>query len=485
MLLPVLLAVVACSTSPPADRDADRWARNVDRWLLNSQAATRAGIPNLSAFLTPDVVIDHSGTAEGEAHGRDAALSLYRILQLRDPARTLRLPAYLSPDGVVALSRWTLAPPVGRQDAVLMMWFSRLGLSRQESALSVDSGRRRLETWRTGALARDWTPLERIAERYVATWTGDERSGASTLYTRDAQLHDGLVGVRAAGLAAVRRQIGIGARMRLDRLPGLGGPAVFGVTTPLHDTFDRAVLLVTVGDGTGCPGHVAVVLDLDPSGRVASETRYHRLDDARRCLEPAERPNGWWDRLNVPAAAPLERTGTVRTGAASVEIWNGSEELEALVRWALGRYVAAGMPVPRPASITFHPVARDQCGGYAGIASGPRLTEINLCFGAEQACPSGRCPPWSQGARRLVLHELAHTWMSRWLPHTRRDRYVEAVGLRWWHRADPWDRRGIERAAETIAWGLDAESATLREFGSPGDDRLAEEFRLLTGRDRL
>jgi hypothetical protein len=294
-------------------------------------------------------------------------------------------------------------------------------------------------------------------------------------------VRDGLLGERVAGLAAVTRRARSMRRVRLDRLPG-GTPAVFGVTTPLGETFDRAVLLVTADDGTGCPGHQAVVLDIARSGRVTREERYHRLDDARRCLDAVRRPVGWWDRLDVPAPVPLERTGTVRAAGATVEVWNGSAELDGLVAWALGRYAAAGLAVPRPASVTFYPVAKDRCSGYAGITSGPRLTEINLCFGTEQACPGGRCPPWSAGARRLVLHELAHTWMSQHLTGPDRRRYEEAVGLTWWDPDDPWNRRAVERAAETVAWGLDGGEPSLRSFGSPTDDRLAAEFRLLTGR---
>jgi hypothetical protein len=484
VLLPVVVAVTAaCSVTGHSDRDGDVWAGNVDRWLRNSQAALRAGIPNLSAFLSPDVVIDHSGTAEGHAVGRDAALSLYRVLQLRDPDRALRLPAYVSPAGAVVLSHWALPPPVRGQDAALAMTFSAAGLQRQESALSVDSGRRRLATWRTGALARDWRPLEVIADRYVSAWSEGDRGAATALYDSAVAVHDRLQGMRVDGLGSVLRRLDTTTDMQLDRLPNAGGPAVFGVTTPLRDSFDQAVLLVTVNDDGNCPGHVAVVLELGPTGKVTSEERYHRLDDARRCLDPSGRPGGWWDRLNVPAPIPLERTGSVRAGRAVIEIWNGTAELRQLIGWALDRYTHAGMPLPRPESITFYPAAPEQCSGYAGLASGPRLTEINLCFGAEQACPRGTCPPWSERSRHLVLHELAHTWMSQYLDDARRQRYVEAVDMRWWDRDDPWDRRAIERAAETIAWGLDAERAPVREFGSPSDERLAEEFRLLTAAD--
>jgi hypothetical protein len=481
----VLLLAVACTAGTPSPR-RELWASHVDRWLANSQEAARAGVPNLSAFLSPDVMIDLRGSVEGRAQGRDAALALYRELLNTDQHRHLRGPAYLSTTGLVAISHSALTAPDSGQDTALLMTFSRQGLVREESALAVVSGRWRAEIWRTGALPNDWEPLEVLAEHYLAAWSGSDHGAAAKLYDPAAVVHDGLLGRRLTGRTAVERAADHGARIRLVRLPLLGGPAVFGKAAPLTDSFQKAVLLVRSDDGTGCPGQVAVVLTLGAAGTVTTEERYHRLDDARRCLTPALRPRGWWDELPVPDAVPLRRTGTVMAGDRRVEVWNGSDPLDSLLRWALARYVMAGLPVPEPASVTFYAAAPARCGGQIGLASGPELTEITLCFGADRACPRGACPPWSDEARTTVLHELAHTWLSQNLDGGARARYLDKVGLTWADPRIPWSHRGVERAAETIAWGLDAQPGTIGDVGDGTARRqLASEFRLLTGHEPL
>jgi hypothetical protein len=175
-------------------------------------------------------------------------------------------------------------------------------------------------------------------------------------------------------------------------------------------------------------------------------------------------------------------TGTLQVGTDDVEIRNGKPELQALVAWALDRFVKAGLAVPTPRSIGFSPYERKQCHGYAGLTTGPGLRHITLCFGEADACPARPCPPWAARTRQLVLHELAHTWMSQHLDPQRRQRYLDEVGMTWWSEGAPWERRGVERAAETLVWALDGRSCRLPRFGSPDPERLTHEFGVLTGR---
>ena len=476
------MTAAACGSGTP--QRGDTWAGSVERWLRNFQEASATGVPNLSPFLTADVIVDRRGTVQGRAEGRDAALALYRVMQAIDRDSTLRRPAYLSTAGLVVLSRWRLKAPGSRQDAALTMTFSEDGLRHEESALSTRSGQWRSAAWPTGALPDDWAPLDVLAERYVATWSRRDHRAVAALYGPSVVVRDGLLGRQINGLRAVEAAADRNVRMRLVQLPQRGGPAVFGVSSGLSRKFAKAVLLVEADDGTGCPGHVAVTVTLGPAGTVTHEERYHRVDDARRCIPTSARRHGWWDDLRVPAAVPLERTGSLRVDGGEIEVWNGTPELVGIVRWALDRYRAAGLTAPAPASVIFYPAAPRRCSGYAGLASGPRLTEITFCFGAEAACPEGgRCPPWAPPARQIVLHELAHTWMSEHVDEAARQRYADAVGLDWWEREDSWARRAVERAAETIAWGLDPGHPPLHEFGSPPDDQLTTEFRLITGHD--
>jgi hypothetical protein len=480
-LAAALLAAGCDDGRPPVEEPAgEQWAGAVDQWLTNWQAAGRAGVPNLSAFLAPDVVIDRRGSAEGVAEGRDAALSLYRVLLRRDPERELRGPAYLAPTGVVALEHASLAQPDSGADSALLLTLGADGLEREESLLSVLTGRWRTSVWPNGSVLDDWEPLEALADRWVAVWAQGETSAAEALYAPDAVVTDGLLGMRLEGVPAVEQAAHVTTPLRVAMLPDLGGPAVFGAAPPLSPAFDRA-LLVLEGDDGRCPGRVAVSVRLDATGRITNEDRYHRVDDARRCLPSAARSSGWWAHLSVPGPVPQTRTGTVMAGGKEVEIYNGTPALQQLVDWAVGRFQRAGLPVPRPASVTFYEAAPDECQGYGGLASGEGLTEISVCFGEARACPDEPCPPWSTPARQLVLHELGHTWLSQNLDDEDRERFSGTVGLTWADLDEPWERRAIERAAETVAWGLDEWRVPVRDFGSPSPERLADDFRILTG----
>lgn len=180
--------------------------------------------------------------------------------------------------------------------------------------------------------------------------------------------------------------------------------------------------------------------------------------------------------------AGIRVTGTLQVGTQVVEIRNGAPGLQALVAWALDRFAKAGLAVPTPRSVTFSPYERKQCHGYAGLTTGPGLRPITLCFGEADACPVRPCPPWAARTRQLVLHELAHTWMSQHLDPQRRRRYLDEVGMTWWTEDAPWERRGVERAAETLVWALDGRSHGLTRFGSPDPGEVTHEFGVLTGR---
>lgn len=487
--LGVLAAAVAGAGTPARDR---AWAGDVERWVSNWQAAGAAGIPNLGAFLAADVTVDHRGAAEGGAQGRDAALAFYRAVQDRHRSAVLQGPAYVSTSGMVVLSHWMLALPHGalttevRQDAALTLAFSAGGLSREDAALSLLSARVHDDFDQADPpVPVDWAPLTALAARYLQVWSQADASAVAALYDDAAQVRDSLLGVRLDGPAAVRRASARQSRLHVSLLRDLGGPAVFGEAAGQAAPFERAVLLVEPDDPASCPGHTAVVLSLSPAGTVIREERYHRLDDARRCVPPDRRPGGWWDTVAVPDPVQLERTGTLDVTGKRVEVWNATPQLDQLLRWAFGRFDAAGLPPPAPRSITFYPAAPDRCAFNAGLASGAALTELTLCFGTREACTRHLCPPWTVQARRVVLHELAHTWMAQHLTDDVREQYVARVHLRWNDPADAWGDRGIERAADTIAWGLMDESLPLPQLGQPPQDELATEFRLLTGSQPL
>jgi hypothetical protein len=434
----VLVAVVVAACGAESRDTSVAWGQAAETWLDNVQEAAREGVPNIEAFLAPEVVLDHRGTGGERAEGVAATLSLIRHLKHTQPGTRLVGPAYLSAGGMVLPAAWQGSTPLTVHDAVLVLTLSEDGLVRGESASSVVSGDTLVDA------DRDWAGLLSLAEAYAAGHT------------------DGDV------------------TTTVEEIPGHGGPAVFGVPRLGADEgFRRVVMLLLADDGAGCPGHVAVSLSLGADGSVVRREGFHRIDDGRRCLGGDEKSTGWWSTMDVPEPVRHERTGTVRSDGAVVEVWNGTPALESLVAWAIESFPAAGLEAPRPTSVTFYPTA-DRCWGNLAVAGGEANTEILACFGEGLACLTYPCPPWSARAEHTILHELAHTWMARHLDAETREAYEDRVGLAWAENDDPWEERALERAAEVIAWGLQDAPAPPPDLALT-EDELIEEFTFLTG----
>lgn len=269
------LALAACG-GPPGDA-ADSWAEPAERWADGFEEAADSGIPNLARFLAPTLVVDDRATGGRLRVGRDAVLTYLRTALVTQADRQRQGPPYVSDTGLLLPVTWNARPGVDLdpiwQDAVLLLEVSREGLQRQESATSVVSAR-------AFEPDDDWEVLETLAQRYLAT-------------------------PQAGGL-------------RLGTVPGLGGPAVYGVTDRAEPrpVLRRAVLLLE--SERSCPGHVAVVLTLDASGTAVTEQRYDRVDDARRCRPGSLPDQGWWSDLVVPDPRAHQRTGTVSVGESDV-----------------------------------------------------------------------------------------------------------------------------------------------------------------------
>lgn len=67
-----------------------------------------------------------------------------------------------------------------------------------------------------------------------------------------------------------------------------------------------------------------------------------------------------------------------------------------------------------------------------------------------------------------------------------RERFVDHVGLETWNDPMvPWDRRAVEHAADTIAWGLMDREMRMLAIGDPSREELVVGFRILTDTDPL
>ena len=94
---------------------------------------------------------------------------------------------------------------------------------------------------------------------------------------------------------------------------------------------------------------------------------------------------------------------------------------------------------------------------------------------------SGLRVDFCSGNSFTVLHEFAHAWEYHNVDDMTRDALLEMHGLEAWRGRDiPWEERGVEVAAETIAKGL--LKRAFPEWQCEEVELLDRGFRLLTGR---
>jgi hypothetical protein len=157
--------------------------------------------------------------------------------------------------------------------------------------------------------------------------------------------------------------------------------------------------------------------------------------------------------------------------AAGVEIGSGvvvfsdNPAQQELARWAVARFERAGLEPPS-VQIRFH-ADRAGCGGHLGYAWDGRVDVCTVLV--------------NEMARRNLLHEMAHIWIDQNVPDTRREQFLLLRGLSSWNSStDPWQERGYEQAAETMAWALGDRILSAQIPDNEGA-QLAAAFELLTG----
>lgn len=151
-------------------------------------------------------------------------------------------------------------------------------------------------------------------------------------------------------------------------------------------------------------------------------------------------------------------------------------EQQELVDWAEDRFARAGLSLPR-VEYRFHDHP-GPCGGHRGLYH-HRLGLVEVCsFYAD-----------------TVIHELSHAWTETNLTDADKLAFLTLRGLTTWNdHTQPWDRRGIEQAAEVITWAVEERTRlvpwtdtdgcdTHRLLSIPGSTptELADAYRLLTG----
>lgn len=137
-------------------------------------------------------------------------------------------------------------------------------------------------------------------------------------------------------------------------------------------------------------------------------------------------------------AGPEESAGTNPPAPDAPGIYGADAELTAEIESAMARFDSAGLTLPE-LRIYAH-ATNEGCQGHIGLFNGDQSgNRIDLCVRTEY----------------LILHELAHAWEHHFMTESTREAFLDHTGLTTWnHIETDWDERGIEAAAQAIAWGL-------------------------------
>lgn len=332
---------------------------------------------------------------------------------------------------------------------------------------------------------------ESLYMAYARAWSEGDDEALRNLYSSDAALRDTLQIPRVTGLDAIVESRpasgtldGFEAAQEVNGVPIKGlavflGPADFGIDP------GRAVGLYTVTDPDDCQRQIAVAWEV-VDGEIVREERFEGIEGLAVC-QASLAADGWWMGLGLPSPSDQVATGVLTTGGGyELEIFNGTPRLEALLATGFDRFRAAGLPEPHFDRATFEPSRRCQDRSGRLIQDGDGR-DLFLCFFESDVCGGGlQCEQPLQSIRLAVLHELAHAWIIDNVDTDIRKEFMGAAGLVEWDGDDvPWSKRGVEYAAEVLAWGLLEEAASMARIGRPPCEGLHTSFRLLTGEEPL
>lgn len=326
-----------------------------------------------------------------------------------------------------------------------------------------------------------------LVAAYLDAWSSSDPNRVGALYGTDAHIEDSLLRIGLDGRPAIRSFVdrAVDSELRLRTTPD-GGDAVY-VRWPdgFRDVVARRMevtISYTSDDGSGCPGRTTVTLSIVDGG-ITEERRYHDVEDLRRCVDADELPDGWWTGLEPPELPEDEVTGVVEVGRQEIEIRNGTPALDRLVAWGFDRFVDAGLGAPAVDAVAFDASAHAvQCADRRhGLALDlGEATQLYLCFEEEQACADEDCDELRLRVRQLMLHEIGHAWLNDHVGEQTQQAFVDLMGLEGWRgESIRWSERGVEQAANVLAWGV-----TDERVDATGDTACAEltaAFELLTG----
>jgi hypothetical protein len=326
--------------------------------------------------------------------------------------------------------------------------------------------------------AMRWTdaPRHPFYEQYVDVWSSGDPRRLAEVYAGEVVVRDAFDGEQWTGLDELAGEMGDAAP--IERGPW---PELFR-----YDVGNRHEQIAVFQFAGPCPSLEARRWVFD-DGLITDETRYPHLGSVRRCEGSAGA--GWWSGYEVDPGQRLT-VETTTIGRQPVDLVNAGPEQADLVHWLFERYERASLAQPDVAAVWFPPSV--DCSLSEGIAKrtddrfGGRQS-ITLCFTSDEVSADWPNRRWSDHVAHQGLHELAQMWMYDHLDAIDRLVFVRRAGLDGWRDTDVlWPRRGVEVAAETIAWGLAGD--TMAEYliePSPGCRELTARYVLLTGEDPL
>jgi hypothetical protein len=391
------------------------------------------------------------------------------------------LAVHLGASGAVVLVAW---PEANRLGAIATMMDDNGAIAREVVFIDIASLDRGLLA--SPDVVERYTDLYRS---YAAAWSSTGKAARAPMYAPDATIRNALNGFEARGGEAnaspLRPADGV-QDMSLESLGHDGAssadPALYLDPVSFGEDPHRAIgvyrFLVD-----GCTIQTAVTWQLDDAGRITGETRYPEVESVRAC-DRHKGPEGWWTGLGPPISRDEIVTGVLETPQGqTIEVFNGTGRLMDLIEWSFDRFAAVGMAEPRLDSVTFEPTRR--CEGVGGrVTAGDDAHDLVLCIDEPDLCGQPEsCSVPLLAIRSAMLHEMGHAWLHDNTDAASRNQLLEVSRRSVWSSSDiPWVERGVEYAAEIIAWGLIDERIELEQLGSPPCGELLEAFGVLTKR---
>ncbi len=323
-----------------------------------------------------------------------------------------------------------------------------------------------------------WTyePEHSFYDRYVDVWSSGDPDRLAEVYAAGVVVSDAFGHETRTGLDEVAREMASAPEVEHGPWPELFS----------FDVGGRHERIAVFQLGGSCPGLQARRWVLD-EGVVVQETRYDHVPSVRRCTGSAD--DGWWTALDT-AGSDEFAVQQHEIGGRSIEVVNADGRQVDLIRWLFERYAQGALAQPEVAAFWFPPSV--DCGLSEALAKSEddRFEgghTVTLCFTSEQLSSGWPDRRWSPHVAHQGLHELAHVWMYDHLDDQDRLAFLERVGLDAWRDANVfWPERGVEVAAETIAWGLAEDGEAEYLIKPPPDcDELTERYVMLTGHEPL